>query len=126
MKLNKKIIQKQKRRWRIRKKITGTPVRPRLAVHLSNKHIYGQIIDDEAGKTLIYVSSLGKDLKGDKLKANVESAQKVGKLVAEKAKDAGVESVVFDRSGRIYHGCVKAFAEAAREGGLWSGSAPNV
>jgi large subunit ribosomal protein L18 len=118
MKTNKKIIQKQKRRWRIRKKITGTPDRPRLAVHLSNKHIYGQVIDDEAGKTLVFVSSIGKDLKGDKLKANVESAQTVGKLVAEKAKAAGVESVVFDRSGRIYHGCVKTFAEAAREGGL--------
>jgi large subunit ribosomal protein L18 len=118
MKTNKKSIQQQKRRWRIRKKISGTEERPRLAVHLSNKHIYGQVIDDEAGKTIVYVSSLGKDLKGDKLKANVEGAQSVGKLVAEKAKKAGVESVVFDRSGRIYHGCVKAFAEAAREGGL--------
>ena len=118
MKLNKKIIQKQKRRWRIRKKIAGTASRPRLAVHLSSKHIYGQVIDDDAGKTLVYVSSLGKDLKSDKLSANVASAQKIGKIVAEKAKDAGVESVVFDRSGRIYHGCVKAFADAAREGGL--------
>ena len=118
MKLNKKLIQKQKRRWRIRKKITGTQERPRLAVFLSNKHIYGQVIDDTAGRTLVYVSSLAKDLKGEKLKANVEGAQTVGKLVAEKAKAAGVEQVVFDRSGRIYHGCVKAFAEAAREGGL--------
>lgn len=118
MKLNKKLIQKQKRRWRIRKKISGTSDRPRLAVHLSNKHIYGQVIDDEAGKTLVYVSSLGKELKSDKVKANVEGAQAVGKLVAEKAKKAGVESVVFDRSGRLYHGCVKAFADAAREGGL--------
>lgn len=118
MKLNKKIIQKQKRRWRIRNKISGTAEKPRLAIHLSNKHIYGQVIDDDAGKTLVYVSSVGKDLKADKLKANVESAQTVGKLVAKKAKKAGVESVVFDRSGRIYHGCVKAFAEAAREGGL--------
>ena len=118
MKLDKKNLQKQKRRWRIRKKVSGTAERPRLAVHLSNKHIYGQIIDDEAGKTIVYVSSLTKDLKADKLKANVESAQTVGKLVAEKSKKAGVKSVVFDRSGRIYHGCVKAFAEAAREGGL--------
>ena len=118
MNKNKKSIQKQKRRWRIRKKISGTQERPRLAIHLSNKHIYGQVIDDEAGKTLVYVSSLGKDLKGDKLKANVEGAESVGKLVAEKAKKAGVETVVFDRGGRIYHGCVKAFADAAREGGL--------
>ena len=118
MKLSKKLLQKQKRRWRIRKKIVGTQERPRLAVHLSNKHIYGQVIDDEAGNTMVYVSTLGKDLKADKTKANLDGAQKVGKLVAEKAKDAGVERVVFDRSGRLYHGCVKAFAEAAREGGL--------
>jgi large subunit ribosomal protein L18 len=118
MEVNKKIIQKQKRRWRIRKKITGSAERPRLAVHLSNKHVYGQLIDDDAGKTLVYVSSLNKDLKGQSLKANVEGAQAVGKIVAERAKKAGVEKVVFDRSGRIYHGCVKAFAEAAREGGL--------
>ena len=118
MKVNKKILQKQKRRWRIRKKITGSAERPRLTVHLSNKHIYGQLIDDNAGKTLVYVSSLNKDLKGQSLKANIDGAQAVGKIVAEKAKDAGVEKVVFDRSGRIYHGCVKAFADAAREGGL--------
>ena len=118
MKLSKKLLQKQKRRWRIRKKISGTVDRPRLAVHFSNKHIYGQIIDDEAGKTIVFVSSSGKDLKGDQIKANVAGAEKVGKLVAEKAKSAGVEEVVFDRSGRLFHGCVKAFADAAREGGL--------
>ena len=97
MKVNKKVIQKQKRRWRIRKKITGSAERPRLAVHLSNKHVYGQLIDDDAGKTLVYVSSLNKDLKGQSLKANVEGAQAVGKIVAERAKKAGVEKVVFDR-----------------------------
>ena len=118
MKLSKKLLQKQKRRWRIRKKIAGTAERPRLAVHLSNKHIYGQVIDDESGKTLVYVSTLGKDLKSEDLKANLKGAETVGKIVAEKAKDAGIERVVFDRSGRLYHGCVKAFAEAAREGGL--------
>ncbi|MCB1123748.1 MAG: 50S ribosomal protein L18 [Verrucomicrobiae bacterium] len=118
MKLDKKIVQKQKRRWRIRKKIAGTAERPRLAVHFSNKHIYGQVIDDVSGKTLVYVSSLGKDLKGEQVKANLEGAQSVGKLVAQKAKDAKIDNVVFDRSGRIYHGCVKAFADAAREGGL--------
>ena len=118
MNLGKKRELLQKRRWRIRKKISGTEERPRLAVHLSNKHIYGQVIDDEAGKTLVYVSSLGKDLKKEKLKANVEGAQTVGKLVAEKAKKAGVEQVVFDRSGRIYHGCVKAFADSVRKEGL--------
>ncbi|MBH54998.1 MAG: 50S ribosomal protein L18 [Opitutaceae bacterium] len=118
MKLSKKIILKQKRRWRIRKKIAGTADRPRLAVHLSNKHVYGQLIDDDAGKTLVYVSTNGKDLKGKDLKANIKGAQTVGKAVAEKAKKAGVEKVIFDRSGRRYHGCVKAFGDAAREGGL--------
>jgi large subunit ribosomal protein L18 len=118
MKVNKKIIQKQKRRWRIRKQITGSAERPRLAVHLSNKHVYGQVIDDTTGTTLVYVSSLNKDLKDQSLKANMEGAQTVGKIIAERAKNAGVDKVVFDRSGRLYHGCVKAFADAARAGGL--------
>lgn len=118
MKLNNKVIQKQKRRWRIRKKITGTAERPRLAVHFSNKHIYSQVIDDVTGKTLLGVSTLGKDLKDGQVKSNLEGAQTVGKLLAEKARAAKIENVVFDRSGRIYHGCVKAFADAAREGGL--------
>ncbi len=118
MKVNKKILVKQKRRWRIRKKIVGSADRPRLAVHFSNKHVYGQVIDDDAGETLVYVSSLDKDLKKKSIKANNDGAVEMGKIVAEKSVKAGVESVVFDRSGRLYHGCVKAFAEAAREGGL--------
>jgi large subunit ribosomal protein L18 len=113
MKLAKKNILLQKRRWRIRKKIKGTAERPRLAVHFSNKNIYAQCIDDVKGHTVAYVSSIGGDQK-----ANNDGAAALGKAIADKAKAAGVESVVFDRSGRRYHGCVKSFAEAAREGGL--------
>ena len=115
MKLEKKKSLLQKRKWRIRKKVNGTAARPRLAVTFSNKHIYAQCIDDVKGHTMVYVTSLTKD---STLKANSESAIALGKTVAEKAKAAGIESVVFDRSGRRYHGCVKSFAEAAREGGL--------
>ncbi|MGB0184597.1 MAG: 50S ribosomal protein L18 [Opitutales bacterium] len=115
MKLEKKKSLLQRRRWRIRKKITGTAERPRLAVHFSNKHIYAQCIDDDKGHTMAYVSSVAKE---GGLKANAEGATALGKQIAEKAKAAGIESVVFDRSGRRYHGCVKSFAEAAREGGL--------
>jgi large subunit ribosomal protein L18 len=113
MKLAKKDTLLQKRRWRIRKKIKGTAERPRLAVHFSNKNIYAQCIDDAKGHTVAFVTSLGGDEK-----ANNEGAITLGKAIAEKAKAAGVETVVFDRSGRRYHGCVKSFAEAAREGGL--------
>ena len=115
MKLEKKKHLLQRRRWRIRKKIAGTAERPRLAVHFSNKHIYAQCIDDEKGHTMAYVSSVAKE---SELKANTEGASALGQKIAEKAKAAGIESVVFDRSGRRYHGCVKSFAEAAREGGL--------
>ncbi|CAI8316373.1 MAG: 50S ribosomal protein L18 [Opitutia bacterium UBA7350] len=115
MKLEKKKTLLQRRRWRIRKKIVGTAERPRLAVHFSNKHIYAQCIDDEKGLTMAYVSSVAKE---SSIKANTEGANALGLQIAEKAKAAGIESVVFDRSGRRYHGCVKSFAEAARQGGL--------
>jgi len=116
MKLEKKKSLLQKRRWRIRKKVQGTAERPRLAVHFSNKHIYAQCIDDMKGHTLAYASSVAA--KDGSIKANSEGAAALGKSVAEKAKAAGIEAVVFDRSGRRYHGCIKSFAEAAREGGL--------
>jgi len=93
--------------------------RPRLSVFRSSKQIYVQVIDDEAGTTLAAASSLEKDLKGSlKTGADVAAASAVGKLLAERAKAAGVSKVIFDRSGYIYHGRVKALAEAAREGGL--------
>jgi large subunit ribosomal protein L18 len=116
MKLQKKQSLAQKRRWRIRKKVQGTAERPRLAVHFSNKHIYAQCIDDVKGHTMAYASSVGG--KDTALKANSEGAVALGKSIAEKAKAAGIDAVVFDRAGRRYHGCVKSFAEAAREGGL--------
>ena len=104
---------------RIRKKVAGTSARPRLAVFRSQSHIYAQVIDDDGGKTLAAASSLDKDVKGDhKRGANVNAAKAVGKLIATRAKEKGIEAVVFDRGGYKYHGRVRAFAEGAREGGL--------
>ena len=104
---------------RIRKTLSGTPVRPRLAVFRSNKHIYAQIIDDSKGATLIAASSLDGDTKkGLKNGSNMAAAKAVGKLVAERAKAKGIDAVLFDRGGYLYHGRVKALAEAAREAGL--------
>jgi len=108
----------QNRRWRIRKKVNGTAARPRLAVRFTSKHIYAQAINDESGATLVFLSSLDADLRKQKLKANIPSAKVLGVAFAAKAKAAGIESVVFDRSGAPYHGKVKTFADAAREGGL--------
>jgi len=109
---------RQKRIWRIRKKVVGTAERPRLCISFSNKHIYAQAIDDRAGKTLLAVSSNAKDLRAESLRANRSSATRLGTVFAEKAKEGGIEAVVFDRHGRPYHGRVKEFAEAARAGGL--------
>jgi large subunit ribosomal protein L18 len=103
---------------RIRKRVAGTPERPRLAVFRSQSHIYAQLIDDDAGRTLCSASSLDKELKGDKRGANVDSAKKVGQLIASRAKEKGIEAVVFDRGGFQYHGRIKALADAARESGL--------
>lgn len=108
----------QKRKWRIRKKVNGTAVRPRLSVKFSTKHIYAQAIDDAAGSTLVFLSSLDADLRKQKLAANIESAKVLGAAFAAKAKEAGISAVVFDRNGAPYHGKVKVFAEAAREAGL--------
>ena len=104
---------------RVRKKISGTAARPRLDVFRSLSHIYAQIIDDEKGVTLVAASTLDKSIK-DKVDfgGNVEAAKEVGKLVAEKALEAGITEVVFDRGGYPYHGRVKALADSAREAGL--------
>ncbi len=102
---------------RIRKKVSGTGERPRLAVFRSLNHIYAQVIDDEGGKTLVSASTVEKDLKG-KTGGNVEAAQKIGKVIAERALAAGVSTVVFDRGGYLYHGRVKALLDATREAGL--------
>ena len=119
MKLAEKLrLNRQKRRWRIRKRVVGTAERPRLTVTFTNQHIHAQCIDDNEQKTIVSASTLAKDVRDQKLKHNVEGATTLGKLIGEKAKGAGVEKVVFDRAGRRYHGCLKAFADAAREAGL--------
>ena len=118
MSTSSKAILLQKRRWRIRKKVKGTAARPRLAVRFTSKHVYAQAIDDDAGTTLVFLGSLDAELRKQKLKANIASAKALGAAFAAKAKAAGVSAVVFDRSGAPYHGKVKVFADAAREGGL--------
>ena len=110
-------ISRQRIHRRIRKKISGTAEKPRLAVYLSNKNIYAQLIDDDAGRTISAASTLESAV-GFKGKVNIESATKVGSVIAERAKAANVSSVTFDRGGFLFHGKVKALADAAREGGL--------
>jgi large subunit ribosomal protein L18 len=113
-----KLDQRNKRKKRIRRKLAGTAERPRLTVYKSLKHIYAQVVDDHAGRTLAFASSLSKELKGKDEGDKKADAKRVGKLIAEKAKAAKVEQVVFDRNGNPYHGRVAAVAEAAREAGL--------
>ena len=105
------------RKKRVRSKISGTPQRPRLSVYKSNSNIYAQLIDDVNGVTLASANSLQKEV-ADSEKANVETAKKVGEAIGKRALEAGIEEVVFDRNGYLYHGKVKALAEAAREAGL--------
>ena len=105
-----------RRHERVRTKISGTTECPRLAIAKTNKNIIAQIIDDTKGETLVYVSTLDKDIKAKN--ANIEAAKEIGAAVAKKAKAKKIETVVFDRGGYIYHGVVKELAEAAREAGL--------
>ena len=114
-KINKKAM-RLKRHVRVRGKISGTPERPRLNVFRSNANIYAQIIDDVNGVTLVAANTLEKDFEGTS--GNIEAAKKVGQIVAERAKEKGIEVVVFDRNGYLYHGRVAALAEGAREAGL--------
>jgi len=115
---NKKIT-RVKRHQRLRRTLNGTTARPRLCVYRSNKHIYVQIIDDTEAKTLVAASTLDKELKGKVGKTwNRDGAKAVGELVAQRAKLKGIEAVVFDRGGNIYHGRIAAVADAAREAGL--------
>ena len=113
-KLIKKILAERRRKLRIRKNLQGTADRPRLSVHVSNLHITAQIIDDSTSKTLVYATTVGKKAKG----SMTEKAEAVGTEIATKAKQAKVKKVVFDRSGRKYHGRIKKLAEAARKAGL--------
>lgn len=114
---NKKEIRRAGIRKRIRKVVKGTAERPRLSVFRSNSDIYVQLIDDIAGKTLLAASSKQKEL-AEKRVTKIEQARLVGLLIAERAKEVEIDSVVFDRSGYLYHGRIKSLAEAAREGGL--------
>jgi len=111
---------RQKRHYKLRRYLSGTAARPRLSVFRSNKHIYAQIIDDEAGHTLVSASTATMAFKDSDLESssNVEAAKAVGTQIANKAKEKGIETIVFDRGGYLYHGKVKALADAAREAGL--------
>ena len=115
--MNTKLEQRQKIRYRIRKKISGTAQKPRLAIFRSNTEIYAQLIDDQQGVTLAAASSRDKDIKAQK-GTKVEKSKMVGQAIARKAKDLGITAIVFDRGGNLYHGRVKGVAEGAREGGL--------
>lgn len=113
-----KTARRQKIKLRIRKKISGTSERPRMSVFRSNKQIYVQLIDDLSGETLVSASSKNKEVATQKGVNKIEQAKLVGKLIAEKSLAKGIQSVVFDRNGYLYHGRIKNLAESAREGGL--------
>lgn len=114
-----KLKSRKRRQARVRQAVFGTAQRPRLNVYRSSAHIYAQIVDDTKGHTLVSASTLDAGLRTSlKTTGTIESAKAVGKLLAERAKSAGVAKVVFDRGGRVYHGRIKALAEASREGGL--------
>jgi large subunit ribosomal protein L18 len=120
-KTSRRETQRLRRHRRVRTKVVGTAERPRLVVHRSLKHIQGQIVDDVAGKVLLGISTTAPDLmklRGDEETDKTALSREAGKQIAEKAKEAGIERVVFDRGGYLYHGRVAAFAEGAREGGL--------
>ena len=110
---------RRKRHLRVRSKIKGTPERPRLAVYRSEKHIYAQIIDDVAGRTIVSASTVDKELREKLTKTwNQEAAREVGKLIAKRAAEKGIKRIVFDRGGFKFHGRIKSLADAAREAGL--------
>jgi large subunit ribosomal protein L18 len=117
--MNDKVRLRERRHRRVRYKVSGTAARPRLNVFRSAKHIYVQLIDDDQGHTLAAASTLDANLReGGKTGANIEAAKTVGTLIAQRAKEAGITKIVFDRGGFRYHGRVQQLADAAREGGL--------
>ena len=116
---DRKKLAKLKRKKRVRSRVVGTSGRPRLNVFRSLKHIYAQAVEDTSGKTLVSASTMSPELKGSfRCPGNAEAAKKVGELIAKKCLEKGIQKVVFDRSGYLYHGRIKALAEAARAGGL--------
>ena len=117
--LKAKVAGRERRRRRVRGKVSGTSERPRLCVIRSNEHIYAQVIDDTTGVTIVSVSSIDPELRSAlKSGSNIDSAKAVGEELGKRAKKQGIEQVVFDRSGRLYHGRVKALADGARSAGL--------
>jgi large subunit ribosomal protein L18 len=113
------IVGRERRRLRIRQRIGGTPERPRLAVFRSAKHIYAQVVDDVAGKTVAHASTLSRDVRGDVADVSkLDAAKKVGQTIAKLLLAKGIDRVVFDRSGYLYHGRIRALADAARTAGL--------
>ena len=113
-----KLVARQKRIKRIRKRSFGTPERPRMRVYRSNRHIYVQIIDDTRHATLVAMSTKDKEFDGGEVRGKTAQAKRVGELIAQKAREAGISRVVFDRGGNLYHGRVKALSDGAREAGL--------
>jgi large subunit ribosomal protein L18 len=114
-----RIVGRERRKLRIRRKISGTPVKPRLTVFRSAKHIYAQVVDDVGGTTVAHASTLSKTVKADVAEANKsDAAKKVGAAIAKMLLEKGIDKVVFDRNGYLYHGRVRALADAARAGGL--------
>ncbi len=117
--VNRKVEARVRRRKRVRKRVKGTPERPRLSVFRSLRHTYAQVIVDTTGQTMASASTLSKEIRGElKRTGNTEAAKKVGELIAKKSIERGIKMVVFDRDGYLYHGRVKALGEAARENGL--------
>jgi large subunit ribosomal protein L18 len=113
------VVGRERRKLRIRRQISGTPERPRMSVFRSAKHIYAQVVDDVDGKTLAHASTLSRDVRGEVAESNkVDAAKKVGSTIAKLLLAKGIDKVVFDRSGYLYHGRVQALADAAREAGL--------
>jgi len=117
-KVEKKSILAQKRHWRVRRKVSGSAERPRLTLFLSNKNINVQCVDDTKGVTLVSLSTISKELKGEKLLPNMAGCTAIGAKAGAKIKAAGIEAVVFDKGARSYTGCVKAFADAVRQAGI--------
>jgi large subunit ribosomal protein L18 len=117
--VNRKLEARVRRKKRVRRRVKGTPERPRLSVFRSLRHTYAQVIVDTTGQTMVSASTLSKEIRGElKRTGNTEAAKKVGELIAKKSIEKGIKMVVFDRDGYLYHGRVKALGEAARENGL--------
>ena len=117
--VNRKVRARARRRKRVRKRVQGTPERPRLSVFRSLRHTYAQVIVDTTGQTLVSASTLSREIRGELTRtSNTEAAKKVGEIIARKSIERGIKMVIFDRDGYLYHGRVRALAEAARENGL--------